>query len=601
VATQSGKLWDVDLESGRAGRQVTLPMRLSAPPGLSQVRRLYQVGDHSNLYVLDEQRFECREVYYLAHRPGTVAVPPVMALGYLFVAVNTGRDFCHLHVLRTDENGQSLAPARAPIRLAGRVTTPLLQAGARVLVMTDLGALRMLEVNPANEKEPVIDVVRPVGQTFKTPLDSFPVLDGGRLWVGSDRLTRYEIQTSRNQLSSEGIHFQRDTFIAPPQVLGDAVYHIRRRRGSPAFTVAASEAGSGQLFWETDLAVPAALLHVDPDSRQIGAVSMQAEFFQVTPEILKEGKQDQIAGAALGAARTVPFDQAIELDGDRWALVSSEQRNRIVLFNPGATSSASRLEMRPIRPASDAAVTTAPVRFQDGLLVPLDNGQVVLVDPQTGDQQILPFQAPVAGGTKTLWRRPAVTDDAHAVLADSQGKVYRVGIRQEPQPHLEAVLQADLGNPIDSALAVAGDTVYAVIREPTHDTVVSMAAGDLSVGSNWPLEGRVVWGPEQVGACVLMATDLGQLLCFESGGKQRWTTQLTYGPLTGVPLVHEGHLLLASTSGMVWRVSTADGSETARAEIGEPLRAGPLIFGSQNLLLLGGSDGTLHLIPSLEN
>jgi hypothetical protein len=49
---------------------------------------------------------------------------------------------------------------------------------------------------------------------------------------------------------------------------------------------------------------------------------------------------------------------------------------------------------------------------------------------------------------------------------------------------------------------------------------------------------------------------------------------------------------------MVWRVSSADGSELAKAEIGEPLGAGPQIFGEQGLLLLGGSDGTLHLVPA---
>jgi hypothetical protein len=66
-------------------------------------------------------------------------------------------------------------------------------------------------------------------------------------------------------------------------------------------------------------------------------------------------------------------------------------------------------------------------------------------------------------------------------------------------------------------------------------------------------------------------------------------------------LVHEGDLLLASTSGMVWRVSTADGSELAQGRDRRTARAGPLIFGPQNLLLLGGSDGTLHLVPSLGN
>jgi hypothetical protein len=429
-------------------------------------------------------------------------------------------------------------------------------------------------------------------------MDSFPVLDGGRMWVGNDQLTRYEIQSSRNQLTSQGIHFQRDIFLAAPLVLGDTIYHVRRRRSSPAFTAAASEAATGKLLWEIDLAVPVALLNVDMEKRQIDAVSMQAELFQVTPDVFKSGKQDQVAVSALGAGRTVAFDQPIALTEDRWALVSSEEQGKFLLYKPNAASSGGRLEMRPIKPAGGVGVTATPVLFRDGLLVPLDNGQVALVDPETGDQRLLPFQAPVAAGTKVTWRRPAVTSD-HFVLGDAEGKIYRVGVKDTPQPHLEAVVQADVGSKIDSALAVAGDTVYAVVREVSSDTLISVAAGDLAAGSNWPLEGRVVWGPEAVGSWVLLATDRGQLFCFESGGKQRWAAELKYGSLTGRPLVHEGDLLLASTTGMVWRIAGADGSEVAKAEVGEPLAAGPVVFGAQGLLLLGASDGTLHLIPAL--
>jgi len=598
VALQSGKLLDVDLASGQSSRQIVLPMSVSVSPGTSQVRRLYQVGEHSNLYVLDDQDFQCREVYYLAHKPGTVAVPPVMVLGHLFVAVNTGRDFCELHVLKADENGQSLAPARDPLRLSGRVTTPLLVAGARVLVITDLGAIQILEVNPANEKEPVINAVAPVVASFQTPMDSFPVLDGGRLWVGNDRLTRFEIQTSRNQLASQWIEYQRDVFVAAPQVIGDSVYHLRRRKDSPAYTATASEAATGKTLWEVDLATPAALLNVDKEKSQVAAVTMQAELFEVTPDVFRAGKLDQAAASALGAARTVAFDRPIALSNDRWALAGDQDRGKIVLYKPQATSAAGRLEMRPLKPAAEAGVTASPVFFQDGLLVPLDNGQVALVDPETGQEKMLPLQAPTAGGVKTQWRRPAVTGD-HFVLADKQGKLYRVTVNDTPEPHLETVTQADRGSEIASDLAAAGDTVYAVVREASSDTVISIAAADLAAGNEWPLDGRVVWGPETIGDWVLIATDRGKLLCLEAGQKQRWTIDLKYGSLAGRPLVHEGDLLLASISGTVWRVSGADGKEIAKNEIGNPLATGPEFFGAQGLLLLGGSDGTMHLIPAL--
>jgi hypothetical protein len=526
-----GKLWDVDAETGRSARQVVLPMQVSAPPGTSQVRRLYQVGDHSNLYVLDDQQFECREVYYLAHRPGTVSVPPVMALGHLFVAVNTGRDFCHVHVLRTDENGQSLAPARDPIRLAGRVTTPLLQAGARVLAMTDLGAIRMPGGESGQREGTGDQRGGPVGQTFKTPLDSFPVLDGGRMWVGSDRLTRYEIQTSRNQLSSQGIHFQRDTFVAAPLVIG------RRGLSRPPAAEFAGVYGGGQrggqrqLLWETDLAVPAALLNVDLEKRQIDAVSMQAELFQVTPGGL-QGRQAGPGRRRPWERRTVAFDQAIAwtTTAGRW----SAAKNAAVLCctSPMRASSAGRLEMRPIKPAADVG------RDHGAGPVPRRSAGALGQRPGRagGPADGRPADAAFSSARRRQARR-------RLAAACCDGRPFRSGRQPEAKSigweSRTPAASSGSGRPSrcrqPDRFCIGRGGRYGVRRGPraTSDTVISMAAGDLAAGSNWPLEGRVVWGPESIGDWVLMATDRGQLLCFESGGKQRWTAELKYGGLTG--------------------------------------------------------------------
>lgn len=599
LATKSGRVLSVDSETGQA-KYVVIPQELQVSPGTSKLHHLYQVGSHSNLYVLDEESLACKEVYYLGHKAGTVETPPVMALGHLFVAVNSGEDYCDLHILAVDENGLSIKRAKKPtIRLTGHITLPPLLAGARVVVVTDLGAVHVLEVNPANADEPVQDAVEPLVGSFKTPLTGYAALDGGRLYVGNDQFTKYEIQTSTTKLLGKWIKNKRDVFVAPPLVMGDTVFHLRRRQDSPSYTAAAVHVDDGSVLWEVDLATPITLLTVDLQKNVIHSVSAQAELFEATSDVFQAGVLDQPAVAAVGAARTVAFSEATPMDNGRWAFSSPDDRKRIVVYDPNSVSKSGRLQARAIKAAGEANPTAQPVYFEGGLLVPLDNGQVVLVDPATGDGKILPFQARLEGGVKVRWCRPAVVgDDAKEfVIADNRRKLYRVGISDQDQPHLAGLSQAGLEAEIDSPLASAGDTVYGVVRGAGGDTVVSFAAKDLSVGREWPLKGRVAWGPEQVGEFVMMASDQDGLMCFETGQKQRWTTELKYGMLAGRPFEQGGDFILTSVDGVVWLISGTDGTEIQKRELGEPLSGGAVPFNSR--LLISGSDGTLHVISAL--
>ncbi len=611
VATDSGRILNIDADSGASPKQVVIPQKLRVPPGTSKLRHLYQVGEHSNLYVLDEETLECKDVFYLGHKPGTVVTAPVMALGYLFVAVNSGEDYCDLHILHVDENGLSVKPAMKPIRLGGRIMVAPLLTGARVGVVTDRGAIHLFEVNTANPEEPVLDAVEPQVASFKTPLIGYSVIDGGRLYVGNDRLTKYEVQTSQARLISKWIKCERDTFVAPPQVIGDTVYHLRRRKDSPSYTVSAIHVDDGREFWRVDLATPAALLAVDMEKKQIHCVSAQAELFEVTGETIKSGILDQMTVAAVGAARTIAFNEAIPLSNGRWALASPGDRKRVVVYDPKSVSASGRLRARPLKATGDANVTASPVYFNEGLLMPLDNGQVALADPETGDDKVLPFQARIEAGTKVDWSKPAVVGDegTEFVIEDGRRKLYRVGIKGGSQSHLSALAQAQLEVDLASALAAAGDTVYGVVRGSGSDTVISFAAADLSAGSEWPLEGRVVWGPEQVGGVVLLASDQDELLCFETGQKQRWKAKLDYGPPVARPLEQGNGFVLTSLGGVIWCVSKEDGSEVQKTDLGAPLGSGAVPFDGGNMLLavpfgasnllLSGSDGTLHVVPAL--
>jgi len=604
VATEGGRVLKIDAETGNAARHAKIPQRLSVSPGLSDRGHLYQAGEHSNLYLLDEATLECKDVYYLGHKPGSVAAPPVMALGHLFLVENSGESHSDLHVLATDANGLSPKPAIKPIRLQGRVLAAPIVAAARVIIVTDLGAIRVFEVNTANAKNPVTDIVEAIVASYKTPVIGYSAFDAGRLWIGDERFTKYDVQTSRNRLIRQWIKDERDVFVAPPVVIGDTVYHLRRRRDSPAYTAAAISGDDGNVFWETDLAVPTSLLAVDMERKQVHSISAQAELFELTAQHMQAGQTtvvDQPGSAAGTAARGKSFTEVQTLDQGRWSLASSRERGHVVVYDPNAATPAARLRDTLLKAAGSAQVTAAPAFGLGGLIAPLDNGQVLLLDATTGDNKILPFQPTVEAGSKVVWKRAAAVgaEQREFVIADDRRKLFRVGVKDQPEPHLAELAQVQLEVDIVSALAAAGDTVYGVIRGPNSDTVLSFAAADLGAGKEWPLEGRVVWGPEAVDGLVLVTTDRQTLVAFEAGQKQRWTSPLSYGPLVGRPLSFNGNLILASLSGTVWMISAQDGAESGKIEIGESLGAGPVAFAGGSRLLVSAADGTLLVIGAL--
>ena len=91
----------------------------------------------------------------------------------------------------------------------------------------------------------------------------------------------------------------------------------------------------------------------------------------------------------------------------------------------------------------------------------------------------------------------------------------------------------------------------------------------------------------------MLATDSGQLCCFDASGKALWQTSLRYGPPSGSPLAVGDHYLLAAGS-VVCRVDGKTGKEVSKVDAPGPLATGPVLLG--NRLLLGGHDGSLYQV-----
>lgn len=588
VSTESGALLEVDAANGASGRQVKFPQPLRSPPAVDEARGLlFQAGEHSNLYVLSSETLDCKLVYYLNHRAGTVTTPPVLSRGQMFIAENAGADYCLIHVLPATDALDKLKPSQAPFRLRGNVVAPPFVYERRVVVVTDLGGIYLFEIDSANQKQPVSIVAESL-PTLREATFGYAVADAGQLWVADARLVRYEVQAARGELVRRSIRDDAGVYAAPLQLVGNVLFHARRQANSEGVVVTAANASTLRPYWSTEVGTPMVGLITEPPSA-LAVMSAQGSLFPLSRETIQQGVNAQSQRPAALEPEAV-FEPPLTLPDGRLAFPGAERKNRILVFDPEESGAPQVVELK----TPEGRATASPVVFQDGLLVPSSAGLVYLADSKTGENLALPLRPPMSPGDEVIWQSPAVTADGKEfIIANDHKKAYRVVLRQQPKPHLAALTTRDLDGVIVSRLARAGDTVYGVERSSQGDALLAFELPALAF-RKVPLDGRLAWGPHELDGVVLVATHRS-LLRLDGGAEPRWMRPLEHGVPVAPPWIVEGHYLFASVGGTVWRLGAETGQESGRTPIGEPLAAGPAVVGSQ--LLVGGSDGVLHIVP----
>ncbi len=193
VSTSDGRVYALDAATGQAKWGKRLPQSLSAGMGGgSSKSSRFVVGDHSNIYVLSRKDGSCTSVYYLGHEAGTIAIPPVYALGQLMIFQNVTAGTCELRLLKaSEEPGVPLEVAQASVApLKGHVVVPPSLDGRRMVVMTDLGETIAFDVEPASSGDKLNRVANIVASETQ-PRIAWPLVAGNELWIASSRFFRF--------------------------------------------------------------------------------------------------------------------------------------------------------------------------------------------------------------------------------------------------------------------------------------------------------------------------------------------------------------------------------------------------------------------------
>jgi len=510
VATRSGRLFSIDLETGNSSGYIQLPQELRVGPTVDLRRStMYQVAEHSNLFVLSLADGEPKQVVYLGHAPGSVTVAPVVVNRYLVVAENDGVEHATLRVLSLEAEEEGQPPVRLvqDVRLKGHVDAPPQVSGVRMLVATDQGELYVFEISGTDLENPLAPVADGKASSQESLADEdspeglvrFPLLEGSQVWIADSQLTRYDLQPSQARLQPRAVQNEKSATLQPLLAVGQTVFHVRRKVGLPGVLVSAVGPDQKEPYWETHLAAPLATEPmVDADSGQITAVtSIGAIFHLKTESFERETAHDQPTVALKPAEIRGPVTDVVQLKDRLLVMASGTGAEQLPVFDP-QESERFRWLFLPDPLAGH------PIAFSGGLLAPCEAGQVFLFEPRSGDKLTEPFQPTLASGATVGWSRAALVGENEILLAEDRTGLYRIGIKDQPKPHLAALAQVDLAEPLASPIAVLGNTAYAV------DAAQSLCAFELpklTPGRLRPLGAECVWGPQRLGDHVLLATE----------------------------------------------------------------------------------------------
>ena len=584
IASREGKLVRVGAESGVAEGFFQMPQALGVPPTVVPAAgRLYQVADHSNLYVIDLKDNKCKDVFHLGHSKGGISTPPVVVSRYLILADNDGARHASLKVFEMTPGAKEgeIKPLQS-IKLSGHVDRRPIVDGAKILATTDVGATYVFQIIGDNKKEPLQASASAEGSGSET-FTRYCLLRGSGLWVGDAALTCFDIQSSRGELKWKWTSCENSVFTQPLVAVGDTVYTVRRRRGIPGEVVAAVSMSKPNVLWETTLGVASVgNPDVGKDGKRLEIATAAGDLFEVPVD--RVGKT-AVVDETLGSLETTQLKKAISSvrrfpDGTI-VLSFGSGSNQLAVFDPAETPKRFRMRDLP------GTLACEPVAFRDGLIVPTREGQVVLVNPRTGDKLVEPFQPEIAAGTRPNWRTPAALDGDAFLLSDGATMLYRVTVADQPKPHLIAENKTAVGRPIERPPASVGKFAVAV---DNAGTLIVFALPVLKTAVEEPMGGRCVFGPVRVGGAVLAQSSTGELFRVGDDGKiQRWKKPFEGDTPVDAALIG-GDPWIALMQGGVVRLDGTSGEVKSRIDVKRPLQG---IFSAGDKPILLGRDGSL--------
>lgn len=580
----------LDSETGQTKWLKRLPQSIGTGPGASAGGRLlYQPADHSNVYIMDRRDGTCQDVFYVGHREGAIQVPPVFVLGHLLLVENTTVDTARIRVLATSEN--NLKQAQPHISVDGNVVHSPSVDGRQILVQSNLGNSIVLDVEPSSVNQPVTVTAR-VPKNLDKPQSIWTAFSRNQVWLAESRLARFDLVVTQGKLNRRWIQHEGDEFVAPMELYDQTLLHARRPKGNSGVKISAAIAESGNSIWDLDVGVPISLLHQTPN-KQVDAVTSSGSYFLINNEPIRQSADSNPGeGKPLKRLSTPAW-----LDENRAVMLNMANPREFALYSGEGSN---RLRIMTV-PLGSASPTCEPVAVGQQVVVGLDNGTLVLFEPESGITIGAPYQAvPTRPGVQVQWNQPVYLPESKVLVAASNaGQMVRLSVGES----LRVLAEVSLDQPVVGSLAAFGQQIAAVQSTSSGEILALWDSQTLQLADSQPLDGRLLSGPfgtspnASAGASIshgFVQTQRG-LRAYDTDGKMVWQTALSDSPLVGAPTITEDDRCIAvSRRGQVWVLNLENGQILGSLDLGQPVTTPALVVGSR--VLIGSDDGTVLIV-----
>ncbi|MDA7906306.1 PQQ-binding-like beta-propeller repeat protein [Mariniblastus sp.] len=593
--TESGKLLQLDRATGELMHSIQLPQPVNVSAMLAdRDPYLYQVGSYQNLYVISSQTLDCVEVFSLGHYEGSISTPPQTWTGHILLVVNLGGQ-SDLYVLKPRDKGMALELVQViPGIVSGTVSTPMKRFGRWMLMTSDTGELRILELYPEEEKNPVNVLTQDVFDA-KGSERVFVTTEGSNLWVAGKGIMRYRVPRNLAQFDRIVNVDSGDTFLAPVSKLDDYLFHIKKRNQSGMVSASLVDAMELKTVWRTDFGGGLAgspILYND----DVIAVNNQGDTFPINDTVVNSG----VALPSLRASKIrsdLQFETLVELPDNKFACFGAEGRKDMLLVD--LVKSKSRV-LSLVKPADQIA--SPPIALGSDVIVPTLTGQVARINPNSGAMQGTPFQPALRpNGSTPRWFEPARLDENQLVIArgqvdkDMPSVIYTL-TGSNPRS-IKKTGELVCESPVKSNVVLSGSQLFGVLETPDGDKLTSFTSQPLANVKDAALDSDFVSGPWATEAGILVATSNGKLHCYQMDLSLKWSAEVPDVKFACGPEITantNGRLMLCFQNGNVVWLDPETGKLVSQIDLGQPINHRPLLKGGK--MYFGGLDGTIHIV-----
>ncbi len=566
VATRSGSVLKLNLETGASQAGVKLPKKIGVPvTAAEQDPYVYVVGDNSNIYVLSTENLACQEIYYLGHMPNQVRIAPIYWSGHLLVDVNGQNS--ELTVFRIANKGTGLEYLQKVNLSEGAISLPPTRLGRNMLFVSDAGELRLIEMTTAEEKTPI-------SKTAEEKIDTrgasrvYVLAQGTGLWIASRGLAVFAIDKVKGQFRRESIIEGADTFLGPLVRIDDVLIHVRRREGSRQISVTAANISGMKTLWRADFGAGLAGPPLVAND-QLYSLSSQGDAFVLNPG--GDAKFSTIGQSMSASDIDVPlnFSSNIGLGANKHGVLSKETPDFLSVNFEAKTLVLSRLQS----PADKLA--SQPQALSKDFIFPSLSGLIVRVD-ENGRSVGAPFQPPLSPGETVKWNRPGVNEQDMIMVGDEKQNVFLLDGRTRGT--LDQIGQLPIEGQLISPFAGKKEFGFAFTEGQGNVSLLKLPYREpFEMAGKVAVPARPVFGPVVVGDLVLAHLDDGQLYAWTQDLEKAWSIKLPNDKIASIiESTSPNGLLLAFESGRVLKVDSS-GQVAATIELGQPILHAPLL------------------------